>query len=105
MLEERSATRAARKLHVTQSAVSNALRRARDVFGDPLVVRQPYGLEPTPRAAALQPALRAWLEVARRLIADAPAFDPARSTRTFCIACSDAVAITLLQPMLRLLGE
>ncbi|APR81148.1 Transcriptional regulator [Minicystis rosea] len=105
VLETRSATRAAEKLHVTQSAVSNALRRARDLFADPLVIRRPYGLEPTPRAAALLPSLRAWIEEARRLIADAPSFDPTRSTRTFAIACSDAVAITLLQPMLRLLGE
>ena len=103
VLRERSATRAATRLHVTQSAVSSALRRARDVFQDPLVVREPYGLAPTPRAAALLPSLEAWLEEARRLIADAPAFDPARSTRTFSIACSDALAITLLQPLLRVL--
>jgi DNA-binding transcriptional LysR family regulator len=41
VLEERSATRAARRLHVTPSAVSNALRRVRDLFDDPLVVRRP----------------------------------------------------------------
>jgi DNA-binding transcriptional LysR family regulator len=105
VLEQRSATRAAAKLHVTQSAVSNALKRARDLFGDPLVIRQAHGLEPTPRARALLPSLRAWLEEARRLISEAPSFDPVRSTRTFRIACSDAVAITLLQPVLRLLGE
>lgn len=105
VLEERSATRAAQKLHVTQSAVSNALRRARELFDDPLVVRRPYGLEPTPRALALLPSLRVWIEDARRLLADAPSFDPKRSTRTFRIACSDAVAVTLLQPILRLLGE
>ncbi|MEO8181031.1 MAG: LysR family transcriptional regulator [Deltaproteobacteria bacterium] len=103
VLEKRSATRAAAELHVTQSAVSNALKRARELFGDPLVVRRPYGLEPTARASALLPSLRAWLEEARRLVAGAEPFDPACSTRTFCIACSDAVAVTLLQPMLRLL--
>ena len=105
VLEERSATRAAARLHVTQSAVSNTLRRARDVFSDPLVVRRPHGLEPTPRALALIPALRDWVEGTRRLLVEVPSFDPQRSTRTFRIACSDAIAATLLQPILRLLSE
>ncbi len=105
VLEERSATKAAARLHVTQSAVSNAMRRARDLFGDPLVTREAYGLAPTPRGAELLPALRAWLEEARRLVAKAPVFDPGTSTRTFTVACTDAVAIALLQPMLRLLTK
>jgi DNA-binding transcriptional LysR family regulator len=105
VLEERSATRAASKLHVTQSAVSNSLRRAREIFGDALVVREAHGLRPTARAAALLPRLRAWLQEARRLVADAPAFDRKRSTRTFTIACSDAVSIALLKPLLRVLGK
>lgn len=105
VLEERSATRAAKKLHVTQSAVSNALRRARLLFGDPLLVRRPYGLEPTPRGLTLEPALREWIEGARRLLADAPSFHPGSSTRTFRIACSDAIAATLLRPILRLLTQ
>jgi DNA-binding transcriptional LysR family regulator len=101
VLEEGSATRAATKLHVTQSAVSNALRRARDVFADPLVVREAHGLTPSPRGRLLLPALRAWLEEAQRLISSAPAFDPSTSSRTFTIACSDSVALVLLQPLLR----
>ncbi|AGC45560.1 LysR family transcriptional regulator [Myxococcus stipitatus DSM 14675] len=105
VLEERSATRAARKLHVTQSAVSNALRRARDLFGDPLVVRRSHGVEPTPRGLALQPALREWVETTRRLLVETPTFDPSKSTRVFRIACVDAIAATLLQPILRLLKE
>jgi len=103
VLEEKSATRAASRLHVTQSAVSNALRRARGIFGDQLVIRRPHGLEPSPRALTLLPALRDWVEGTRRLLAEVPVFDPGRSTRTFRIACSDAIAATLLQPILRLL--
>ena len=48
VLSERSATKAAAKLHVTQSAVSNALRRLRTLFDDELVVRTAYGFIPTP---------------------------------------------------------
>ena len=105
VLEEQSATKAARTLHVTQSAVSNALRRARILFDDPLVLRRPHGLEPTPRALAMLPALRIWVEGARCLVADPPVFDPQRSTRIFRIACADAVAHILLQPILRILGR
>jgi DNA-binding transcriptional LysR family regulator len=100
VLEERSATRAAARLSVTQSAVSNALRRARELFDDPLVARESHGLAPTPRAESLLPALRGWLDEARRLIADAPAFDAATSERLFTVAATDAVSIALLRPLL-----
>lgn len=105
VLEEKSATRAARRLHVTQSAVSNGLRRARELWGDPLLVRRPRGLEPTPRGLSLLPGLRAWTEETRRLLSESPAFDPRETRRVFRIACSDAVALTLLQPILRILGR
>ena len=59
VLEERSATRAAARLGLTQSAVSNALGRARAVFGDTLVVRTARGFVRTPRGEALAPRLRA----------------------------------------------
>jgi DNA-binding transcriptional LysR family regulator len=103
VLETQSATRAARRLHVTQSAVSNALRRAREIFGDPLVTRQPHGFRPTALGAALLPSLRRWLEDARRIVANEPRFEPATSQRMFSIACSDAIAMVLLRPLLRVL--
>src|ERR1041385_1654648 len=58
VLEERSTTRAAARLNVTQSAVSNALARLRRLLDDPLVVRQGRGIVPTPRAEELAPLLR-----------------------------------------------
>ena len=104
VLEERSATRAAARLHVGQSAVSNALKRAREVFDDPLVVREPHGLSPTPFGATLALPLRAWLEEARRLVTKSPGFDPRATTRTFAIACADALTVTLIPSLLRLLA-
>ena len=88
VLEERSATRAAARLNVTQSAVSNGLARLRTLLGDPLVVRQGRGLVPTPRADELQPLLR---EVAERLslAVDRRGFVAMETTRTFTIALSD----------------
>src|SRR5262245_8702557 len=89
VLEERSATRAAARLHVTQSAVSNALARLRQLLGDPLVVRHGRGLVPTPRAEQLAPLLR---EVADRLAIalDRGGFVPEESRRTFTIALADS---------------
>jgi len=88
VLEERSATRAAARLNVTQSAVSNALARLRRLLGDPLVVRHGRGLVPTPRAEELAPLLR---EATERLALaiDRRGFIAAETTRTFTIALSD----------------
>src|SRR5689334_24895874 len=88
VLEERSATKAARRLNVTQSAVSNARARLRDVLGDPLVVRSGRGLVPTPRAIEIQPRLQ---EVATRLerAIDNRGFVLEESTRTFTICLAD----------------
>jgi len=89
VLEERSATRAAARLHVTQSAVSNALARLREMLGDPLVVRSGRGLVPTPRGEELAPLLR---EATDRiaLALDRRGFVPEASTRTFTIALADS---------------
>src|SRR6185369_9787465 len=89
VLEERSATRAAARLHVTQSAVSNALARLRVLLGDPLVVRSGRGLAPTPRAEEMAPLLR---EATERLAlaVDRRGFIAAETTRTFTIALADS---------------
>ena len=57
VMAERNLTRAARNLSMTQPAVSNALNRLRTAMGDKLLVRSGYGVEPTPRALALWPAI------------------------------------------------
>lgn len=89
VLTEGSATAAARRLHVTQSAVSNALARLREVVGDPLVVRRGRGLAPTPVALQLQPRIAAGLHELRAALAAGREFDPATTTRRFSIALTD----------------
>ena len=89
VLSERSATGAARRLHVTQSAVSNALSRLRHALGDPLLVRGARGLVPTPRALALQPGLEQIMRSLLTLVSEREAFDPATTTREFTLACAD----------------
>lgn len=95
VLAEGSVARAARRLHVTPSAISNALARLRGVLGDPLVTRKGRGIVPTPRATELAPAIARGLAELERAIAAGP-FDPASCTRTFTLALADAGQVTWL---------
>jgi DNA-binding transcriptional LysR family regulator len=93
VLAERNVARAARRLHVTPSAVSNALARLRELFADPLVTRKGRGIVPTPRALELAPAIaRAIHEIEHVL--RAPRFDAGTCTRTFTLALADAGQVT-----------
>jgi DNA-binding transcriptional LysR family regulator len=88
VLAERSVVRAARRLHVTPSAVSNGLARLRVALHDPLLIRSGRGVVPTPRATALAPALaRALRDLDRAVHGDG--FDPSTSDRTFTLATAD----------------
>lgn len=89
VLEERSATRAARRLNLTQSAVSNALARARSALGDPLLVRRGRGLVATPRAAELAPVIAQVLGHLEAAVDRGRSFVPAEATRTFTVAAAD----------------
>ena len=86
LLEERNVTRAARRLHVTQSAMSASLKRLREALGDPILLQHGKAMIPTPHALALAPEVTAAMGVLRRLIQPSTGFDPATSTRTFRIA-------------------
>jgi DNA-binding transcriptional LysR family regulator len=106
VLETQSVTRAAKQLGVTQPAVSHALRRLRELLGDPLLVRTASGMQPTPRAVELRPAVRAALAAAEVVLQAAPAFDPATTERTFTIAVVDQGAFQLLPALVaRLLRD
>ena len=95
VLSERSVVRAARQLHVTPSAISNALARLRSELGDPLVIRSGRGVVPTTRAARLAPSLkRALSELERAVQPDA--FDPATTNRQFTLAIADAGQLSRL---------
>ena len=96
LFEERSVTRAGSRLHVTQSAVSHALARLRDILDDELFVKSPDGMTPTAKARAVGPRLRAGLlQVQAALSVDA--FDPATTEHHYTIA-ADAYACTVLLP-------
>jgi DNA-binding transcriptional LysR family regulator len=95
VLTERSLTRAARQLAMTQPAVSNAMRRLREALGDDLVQRAGFGVEPTARAHELWPAVRQALHMLEHCLAPG-AFDPATSETSFILAMADATAAELM---------
>lgn len=101
LLEERHVTRAAQRLGVTQSAMSQTLQRLRDALGDPLLVRSGRQMVPTPRGEAIGPALRAALRGLDAVLTGA-GFDPATARRTFRLASLDAYSTNLVP---RLVGR
>lgn len=92
VLETQNLTVAAKQLGLTQPAVSHALKRLRELLGDDLLVRTKRGMQPTPRALELRPAVRDALAAAAAVLQAAPAFDPATSQRAFSIVAPDQVA-------------
>jgi DNA-binding transcriptional LysR family regulator len=105
VLAERSATRAAMRLHVTQSAVSNALGRLRRIFDDPLVTRTRGGLLPTPLALELEPQLKAALAMLETLSQKAVRFDLLTTTRQWRMSFAEHYGPLLLPPLMARLGK
>ncbi len=99
VMAERGLTKAAHNLALTQPAVSNAMRRLRETLGDDLVRRSGQGLEPTPRATALWPAVREALQQLQNSLSPT-SFDPASSSATFVLAMADATAAELVPGLL-----
>lgn len=89
LLTECNITRAAERVHLSQSAMSNALARLRDYFDDELLVQVGRRMEPTPRADVLREAVRDVLLRIDTTIGALPEFDPAASEREFTLFVSD----------------
>ncbi len=102
VMAERSLTRAARNLNLTQPAVSNALRRLRETLGDELVQRSGQGMAPTPRARAIWPAVRQALEQLELSLVPNE-FVPAQAKTTFVLAMADATAAELMPGLVEIL--
>jgi DNA-binding transcriptional LysR family regulator len=101
LLAEKSVSRAAKRLGLSQSATSHALARLRSALGDPLVVRAPRGVVPTARAQAIAGSLAAGLELLEKSLLAQPRFEPLTTARRFRIAATDYVEFLLLP---RLIG-
>lgn len=89
VIAERSVSRAAVRLSMHQPAVSTALKRLRDLSGDPILVRSGSGMQPTDAALRMLEPSAEILQAAENLFTEARAFDPRSAARTFRIAASD----------------
>lgn len=96
LMDERNVTRAARRLGMTQPALSNALNRLRDTLRDPLFIRERYGMKPTQMAEELAPVVRAALAGLDDAILGQQQFDPALATRQFTVAPNSYVEFVLM---------
>ncbi len=101
LLKERNVTNAAHLLELSQPAMSNSLRRLRELFDDPLLIRTSEGMTPTERALALQPIVREVLATVEQAVQPQTNFDPATSDKTYTLGMNDYGATILLPPLLR----
>ncbi|MGX4687718.1 LysR family transcriptional regulator [Streptomyces sp. JNUCC 63] len=104
LLEERSVTRAAERVGLSQPAMSHALTRMRRLLGDDLVVRQGTGVTLTPRALELIAPLRSALQQTAHIV-NFPCFDPATDRRVITIAMTNSTAFVVGPRLTRLIAE
>jgi DNA-binding transcriptional LysR family regulator len=100
LLRERNVTQAAHQLNLSQPAMSNGLRRLRELFNDPLLVRTSEGMTPTERALELEPMVREVLSKIDHAVQPRGDFDAASALRVFRIMASDYAESTLLPSVL-----
>ncbi|PVZ20553.1 MULTISPECIES: LysR family transcriptional regulator [unclassified Pseudomonas] len=105
LMNERNVTRAATQVGVSQPAMSAALSRLRKLLGDPLFLRSPEGLLPTPRARELAEPIAQALNQIKTALVKAPAFIPADAVFTVNLGLSDYPAFVLLPRLLQTLSD
>ena len=105
LLHTGSVTQTAQTLNLSQSTISQALGRLRDLFEDPLFVRRPHGLEPTQHALRLEPQIAMLIDLASSTLDAGQSFDPVRSGRHFTLSAPEFVTVTMAMPLLNLLSD
>lgn len=102
---ERNLTRAAETLNLTQPAISNALARLRAALDDPLFVRTPAGMVPTPVVENIMPTVHEALQLLGKSVDATRRFDPAQTRRAYRFSMNDLGEALLLPPLLSLLEK
>ena len=105
VLAERSVSRAAIRLGLTQPSVSHGLRRLRALFRDVLFVRVRGGVEPTSMAVRIAPSIADALQSVQAVLDEAMTFEPSTARRVFRVHMSDLGEMVFLPPMIRLMRE
>lgn len=105
LLRELSVTKAAEQLGITQPAMSNSLKRLRNMLNDPLLVRTSDGMTPTEKALDLQPLVREIIVRTEALLRPDEVFMPKESQRVFRVMASDYAEATLVPHLVRRLRQ
>lgn len=100
LLKDRSVSRAAERVNLSQPALSHALNRLRDQLNDPLMVRGSHGMEPTPYAESLIEPLSAIINTIERDILRQDPFDPGTTDRAFTVGVDTHLANTIGPPLI-----
>jgi len=101
LMIERSVTRTGEAMGRTQSAVSNSLRRLRETFDDPLFVRSPDGLVPTPKAEQLAINVQEIIDLSDRCVEQGLEFDAATASINFTLGAPDRLSLPVFLPFLQ----
>lgn len=104
LMATRSVSRSAEQLHLSQPAMSAALGRLRDYFGNDLLVQQGKRMFPTAYAESLMPMVHDVLRKVDAVITTSTSFDPATSQRTFRVIASDYITAAVIAPLVRKLA-
>src|SRR6185369_11429562 len=105
IVAEGGVSRAAERLNLTQPAVSHALARLRELFDDPLFVREGRNLAPTAFTKGLVEPLRQSLQALGTLIEKGESFDPARSETSFTVSMRDPMEVLILPRLMKRLAR
>lgn len=101
LLRECHVTRAAERIDVSQSSMSAALAKLRELFHDELLMRSPSGLTPTQRAQDVWPRVAAAIAAMEQVFEPLPAFDPATATTTFRLIVIDYIDLLLMPEVMQ----
>ena len=104
-MSTRSVSRAAERMNLSQPAMSAALNRLRDFFGDDLLVAHGRRMHPTAFAESLLPHVEDSLRTVEAILATPTQFDPASSQRQFRIIASDYVVASILHPLVASIAD
>ncbi len=105
LLQTKNVTQAGALVGISQPATSFALTKLRTILNDPLFVRTPQGMQPTPQAILLAKPIQQALDIIRNDVLQRPEFDLATTERRFTLAMTDVAEMVFLPRVLRLLKE
>jgi DNA-binding transcriptional LysR family regulator len=105
LMRERNVSLAAKRMCLSQPAMSNTLNRLRHLLDDPVLVRTRRGMQPTPKALSLEQTIRTTLHTLEQSLNAEPEFEPSTSQQVFHLASTDYVELTFLPKLINHLSK